>query len=114
MVGKIKPLLPSLREKKRYLVYEIISDKKIDLKGVKDNIKRKVMVFMGELGYSKAGIMFLDKDKENKGLIRVNSKYLDHLRTALILIKDLNNQNVLIKTIGVSGMLNKAINNYLM
>lgn len=112
-MSKIKPLLPALREKKRYLVYEVISDTKMNLSNIKENIKRKVMIFMGELGYSKAGIMFLDKDKENKGIIRVSSKYLDHLKTALILIKDLNNQNVVIKTVGVSGMLNKAINNYL-
>ena len=113
MVNKIKPLLPSLREKKRYLVYEIISDKKTNLNMVLSEIKRKVMNFMGELGYSKAGIMFLDKSNENKGIIKVSSKCLDYLKTSLILIKDLNNQNVIIRTVGVSGMLNKAINNYL-
>ncbi len=112
---KLKPLLPSLKERKRYLVFEIVSKSPISsAKAVSEAIMDVSTRFLGELGMAKAGIMVLNnKYKDNKGMIRVAHKYVDHLKTAIALVKKINNQDVIIKSKGVSGILKKAENRYL-
>jgi len=62
---KIKPLLPSLKEKKRYIAFEIISKRKItDLKQIQKEIWDSSLSFFGELGAAKAGLwVFSDQYK---------------------------------------------------
>ncbi len=109
----IKPVIPSLREKKRYLVYEIKTEKKIQLQEVKQEIEDKMLQFLGELGYGKAGIIILNEWQDNKGMLKVNTKYLNNVKTALSLITSIEGQRVLIKSIGVSGILSKAKDKFL-
>lgn len=104
----MKPLLPSLREKKRYVVFEIIGNK-IDKKKAEKEINSNLLKFLGELGVSRANIKIIgDSWKNNKGIIRVKVKYLDELKMSLGLIKKLDNKKVIVNVIGVSGILKKA------
>jgi ribonuclease P/MRP protein subunit POP5 len=112
MAMKIKPVLPSLREKKRYLVFEIISEHKIDnVESIEITILNQCNKYLGEMGMAKAGLLFL-KDKFNKtnqkGIIRVNNKMLDNLKSSLCFIKNIGKEEVIIKSVGVSGILKKA------
>ena len=114
---KLKPLLPSLREKKRYLAFKVVSEAKIgEFDAVSDAVFKGIEKFLGQLGMSKAGILFL-KDKWNpdlqRGLIRINHKNIDNLRAALTMVNKINNNDVIIQSIGVSGILDKAEKNYL-
>ena len=114
---KLKPILPSLREKKRYLVFEVISKKQIaNASVVYGALHTSTIELLGSLGASKAGIMFL-KDKYNqdlqRGMIKVNHKYVDHLRSALLMVEKIDNTDVIVKSVGVSGILNKAEQKYL-
>lgn len=109
---KLKPVLPSLREKKRYLAFKIISkNKNLDQNSVWNAISNGINAFLGDLGASYAGIQFL-KDKwnpgNNTGIIRTNHKYLDQVRAALILTRKINDQEIIIKSTGASGILKKA------
>jgi ribonuclease P/MRP protein subunit POP5 len=112
---RIKPILPSLKEKKRYLVYEIISDTKInDPKVVSEAIWDSSLGFMGTDTAAKAGVWVLeDKFKNQKGVIKVNNKYIEKLRTSLALIKTIKKKPVVVRTVGVSGILKKAENKYI-
>ena len=104
----MKPLLPSLREKKRYVVFEIVGNK-IDKKKAEKEINSNLLKFLGELNVSRANIRIIgDSWKNNKGVIRVKVKYLDELKMSLGLIKRLDNKNVIVNVIGVSGILKKA------
>lgn len=114
---KIKALLPTLKEKKRYLAFEVISKQKVtDFKPVSDEIMSKMLGLVGNLGLAKAGIQIL-KDKWNsrlqRGLIRVNHKHADELKAALTFIEKINDNEVIVRSVGVSGMLNKAEERYL-
>lgn len=114
---RLKPVLPSLREKKRYLAFEIMSKVKINSFGaIEQKIWDSALQLLGELGTSKAGIIIL-KDKYNpmlqRGLIRVNNKQVNNLRLALALIDNIEKTKVIVRTIGVSGILKKANNKYL-
>ena len=118
MIKKKKTkILPSAREKKRYLVFEIKSKQKIDdFDPIYQAIYQRCMRYLGELGMSKANIYIL-KDKWNsnlqRGLIRVNNKHAQELRAALSLVNDVNGATVSIKTVGMSGILKKAQEKYL-
>jgi len=101
-VIKIKPLSPSLREKKRYLVYEITSKEKITKNQATTMLKSAIKRYIGELGLAKAGIIYLDY-KNNKGILRMNNKEVNNVKAALSLI-----DNMIFKTIYTTGLLNKA------
>lgn len=114
---KIKPLLPSLREKKRYLAFEVISKDKItNFDAVSESIFNSTEQFIGKLGMSEAGLLSL-KDKWNsnsqRGLLRVNHKNVDKLKAALTMIEKIEEKDVIVKSVGVSGILNKAVDKYL-
>ncbi|MBU2639493.1 MAG: ribonuclease P protein component 2 [Nanoarchaeota archaeon] len=108
----MKTILPSLKEKKRYLAFEIVSGDKFNKTEIKNAITEEALKFMGTLNYGKAGIM-LTNLQENSGILKVNNKFLNELKSSLILIKDINSKRVIFKTKGVSGILKKAKNKYL-
>ena len=109
-------LKPVLREKKRYLAFEILSKSKLSFTAIKNAILTSCQQFLGQLGMAHAGIIILgdnfNKEKQ-KGLIRVNNKYVNELKASLALIKKINNKTVIIKSLGVSGILKKAYNKYI-
>jgi len=75
---KLKPLKPSIREKKRYLL----------IKGgsvSKEKIEKAILEFIGILGYSEASPTFIKKQTGNdEGLIiSVNRKAVDKVRASL-------------------------------
>ncbi len=109
--------MPSLRERKRYLAFEIISETPIENFGaVSRSITGTALEFIGELGCAEAGMMIL-KDKydsaNQRGLIRVNNKSLDKLRASLALIQQVGGQDVIVRSVGTSGIIKKAINKYI-
>ena len=117
MKGKIKPLLPSLREKKRYLAYEVISNSKFnDAVSVNKAIYDAANVFLGNLGMAKAGIIPINdkwNDKTQRGIIRVSNKHVDELKASLIFVKNIQGKDAMVKSVGASGILKKALNKYL-
>jgi ribonuclease P/MRP protein subunit POP5 len=102
----MKIILPSLKEKKRYLAFEIFSDNSFSKSEVFKAIKENALIFMGQLNYGKAGLMIINTNGK-KGILRVHNKFVNHLKTSLMLIKDINNKKLSIKTNKVSGILNK-------
>ncbi|MFH1063495.1 MAG: Rpp14/Pop5 family protein [Candidatus Woesearchaeota archaeon] len=99
------------------MAFEVISERPItDSKPVSSAISKKALDFLGELGCAEAGIILLN-DKYNaekqKGLIRVNNKSLDKLRATLALIDQIDGQNVIVRSVGASGIIKKAEGRYL-
>lgn len=110
----MKTLLPSLKEKKRYVVFDVISEQNLDKKDIENVIYNSCKNFIGEFSYSKTGINILSELGNNKkGIIRVNNKYVDYVKSSLMMIKEINGKKVVIKSIGVSGILKKAKERYL-
>lgn len=112
MAGKLKPILPTLREKKRYLAFEIVSKAKImEFSAVSGAIWSSALSFLGELGASKLGIWVLP-DKYNpltqKGIIRVSHRFVNELKASLALITKVEGQEVIFRSLTASGMLAKA------
>ncbi|MAG38553.1 hypothetical protein CMO90_00520 [Candidatus Woesearchaeota archaeon] len=108
----VKQLLPSLKEKKRYVVYEIMSKKKF--KNMSREIVKKANSFLGLFESAEAGLQNIDfNEKMQRGVLRVGVNKLDKLKMSLALINKLNDEEVTLHTIGVSGILKKAKNKYM-
>ncbi len=109
---KIKPILPSLRGKKRYLVFEIISEQKIDNPNmVSEAILDSCHKYFGEMGMANAGLLVLNNKYNNekqRGVIKVNNKMLNNLKASLCFVKTINGKPAIVKSVGVSGILKKA------
>lgn len=104
---KQKTLLLSLREKKRYVVFEIISENSFSYKDLKDAVIKAFKDLFGLDGLAKAGLEFIEY-KQNKGIIRVSAKGLDQLRASFCFVRKINKDDAVLRSVGVSGMLKKA------
>lgn len=109
---KQKALLPSLREKKRYLAFEVISELDLGFKDIKDSIISGLKELFGLDGLAKAGLNFVEY-KENKGIIRTSTKGLDMLKASFCFVRKINKHDVVLRSLGVSGMLKKVRSKFL-
>lgn len=95
-------ILPSSREKKRYVLFEVISDEKFFKDEIKNSIYQKTLEYLGEQGFAKAGVILV---KEN--IVRVNHKYKDEIIIILSLIREINNKKVMMNPLKTSGVIKK-------
>jgi len=116
-MNKIKALKPSLREKKRYIIFEILSKNQIKaFNNVAKAIKFSYKSLFGDIGMGEAGLLIIANkydSKKQKGMIQVNHKTLDKLRSALANIEQIEEQQVIVHSLGASGILKKAEVKYL-
>lgn len=108
------PLLPSLKEKKRYIAFEIIAKEKFGFKDVKAALEKALLTYIGLLGTAKAGLqVFPELYQDNQGLVRVEHQFDQHFKASLVLIDQINNQKAVVRSVGSSGILKKAQEKYL-
>jgi len=103
-------LKPSLKQKKRYVLFEIKAAKSFSLPEVSETVEASLLRFLGELGMAKASPLLV-KEKWNQEkqrfVLKVNHNYVDELKTAVILNKKIKNTPVLMRSIVTSGTLKK-------
>jgi len=111
-MGRVKALMPSLREKKRYIVFEILSKDKISaFSSVNKEIWNSMLSYNGELESGKAGLNILPEKynkKLQRGIMRVNNTYTERAKAALVLVDKIEGKKVLARSIATSGMIKKA------
>ena len=102
-------LLSSLKQKKRYLVFEVTSTKQFSVGEIEKEVFQALLSFLGELGVSRTAPMFL-KEKFNKQrfILKVNHKYVSETQAALSLIKTIKNTKVIVKSLITAGTIKKA------
>ncbi|MDI3474227.1 MAG: hypothetical protein PWR30_550 [Candidatus Woesearchaeota archaeon] len=108
---RIKPLMPSEREKKRYLVLECISKQNFDFSELQSALTNVVRNYIGLLGEAGAGIFFLKNSFEEQNqrfIIKVRNNYVDEVLASLALLNNINGNEVIMRSIFCSGSLNKA------
>ena len=87
-------LLPSLKEKKHYILFS----------GEKQKAEKALFEFLGILGMAKANPQVIWTAK-GKGIIMFNRQFADDIKTALVFSG--------IHTLGVSGTINKLKSKFL-
>jgi len=101
---KLKALLPTLREKKRYIVFEAFGKEDISQKAAMQSLMDNMQRFLGEFGMAKAGVILLKDWHKNRGILRVAHTQVDVVRAAIMLAKG---KDFMFKTLAVSGSLGK-------
>lgn len=98
---KLKPLRPTLREKKRYLAFEIIGKEQQADPWLTD----KLTAVLGAFGAAKAGVQAVEFNaKTQRGLLRVSAKGVDAVKASFLFL----DSGFIVRSLGVSGMLKKA------
>ncbi len=106
---KQKTLLPTLKERQRYLVYRINAAGGSSIPRANEHLIKECNTLLGVFDAGKAGIMNVKYDeKTRKGIIRLENKYVDKVKVCLGMMTLIGDKKVNIDTIYVSGMLNKA------
>ena len=104
----MKKIMPSLREKNRYIAYAIKTSKALKENTAKKAMYGEIVKKLGEFEAAKASLLILDDWIAGKGIIKVNNKYKDKVISALMLIDDLEGSKANIETKGVSGTIKKT------
>ncbi len=72
----MKPLIPSHKENKRYLL--------VKGNNLKENIEKAILEFSGTFGLAKCGLSFISSDSsKNSAVISVNRESVDLIRASL-------------------------------
>ena len=102
-------LRPSLKTKKRYIVFEIQAKESFSVADIQKEVDTALLFFLGQLGLSKSSPLFLkEKCKNNTFILKVNHNWVDEAISALILIKTIKKKPVLLRSVVVSGTIKKA------
>ncbi|MCD6274566.1 MAG: ribonuclease P protein component 2 [Candidatus Aenigmarchaeota archaeon] len=116
MKDKIKTLPSSYREKKRYVVFEIISDQKIEFEELIKSVFNYTINLIGILGVAKTNFRFMSdlyNEKKQIFVLRCLPKDVELIRLSMALITEINEKNVCIRSLGVTGTIKSARRKYL-
>lgn len=98
----MKPILPSMKESRRYLAFHI--DKRLQFEDAKSKIDKLFKEQVGTLGMARANLKLIENLFEgDKGVIAVSPNFVNELVFSLALSEDPR-----FKTLGVSGVVNKT------
>lgn len=101
-------LKPSERPKERYVAYEVASSNPLGWGADKALIK-EVNVLLGVFMAPKASITSIKYNPEKqRGILRIDRRFVDCLRTCFAMTKYINREGVMIKSIKTSGMVDKV------
>lgn len=107
----MKSLLPSLKEKKRYVLFEVISNSFFNEAEISAAIRGQFNEFYGEIGLAEAGVQLISgrwDQKGQQGIIRVSNKSTDKLKSVFPFIRGIKNNETVVRSLGTSGILQKA------
>lgn len=113
---KLSSLPPSMRENKRYIVFEIFAQGEIEFEELSKAIWRDSIRLLGELDVAISRIWPIEDlfNKERKiAVLRVNHNFVEKFKAVLALIKEIGNKKVAIKILGVTGTIKSAKERFL-
>ncbi len=104
--NRLKILKPTLREKKRYIAFQIISEEPIVYSDLEYGVWQTLLDFYGESGLSKTSLWMvknLYNSKKQIAVIRCNNKSVAQIIAGLGLITRLGDNRIITKVLKVSG-----------
>ncbi len=99
----MKPLTPTLKEKKRYIMYTLETNSSIQ----KHLIIKEIQKILGVFESARAGLQSI-KFSHNKGVLRVSLAALPHVRAAITMIKNIQEKECRIRIHKITGILKKT------
>lgn len=112
----LQTLPSSLREKQRYIIFELISEKDHELGAVVEAVWDTVLDLIGEHGTAEANPWILKDlydEEQQRGGIRVHKDHVEDVRAALALITKIGGVETTVHVLGVTGTMDSAEKKYL-
>ena len=111
---KLKILKPTLREKNRYISFQVISERgeEFTYSDLESAVWNTILDFLGERGVSKTSVWLLKDCWEQKrqiGILRCNHKSVQEVIASLGLINRLGDNRITFKILKVSGTIKSII-----
>ena len=104
----LKPIPPTLREKKRYIFFELQCDSALKKSDVNKALWNAFFELFGQLGAAEINPQLIEFDsKKNSGILKCSRNNVEKARTALLFLKKVSGKNVIPKTLKTSGTLKK-------
>lgn len=106
MQKKLKVLSPTLREKNRYIKFQVISEEPISYSDMEAAIWDAALDIFGEFGVSRTSMWLIKNlydDKKQISIIKCNNKTLQQVTACLGLISRLGDTRVIFKVLNISG-----------
>ncbi len=114
MREKPKYLPPTLRDKHRYIAFQVIGERPFKKEEVKRVIWDASLSTLGTLGSARAKPWFIKFDEKSQtGIVRVDRKHVEELRFALTLVTEINGSKAIFRTLGVSGTMKRLKRKFL-
>lgn len=98
--------MPSQRESKRYVFFRIHSSFGLSYNEVRNAAMNSLLNWMGSEDFAKAKPWLIKNLwKKDSGVIQCSHRYVDHVKVALGLIRQIGDSKVIFETYRVSGTL---------
>ncbi len=104
--------LPTLREKKRYIAFEVISERAVTRHEMWEEISGSVCSLFGDRGASEINAGLLSFDGQH-GLLRCERERTTEARAALACIYNARNGRISIAVLGISGTVRGAMEKFI-
>lgn len=98
--------LPAMKKKRRYLVFELVSDGSVTYTDMKNAVFNSLLNFLGEDGMSEADVRIIKNlwnQKNQSGFIQCSHRYVDKVKVALGLIHQIGESKVIFNVKKVAG-----------
>ncbi|MFH1391641.1 MAG: Rpp14/Pop5 family protein [Candidatus Diapherotrites archaeon] len=104
----LKPIPPTLRGKKRYVKFELISDQTLKEENVKKAIWSIFRGVFGEKGIAEQKLWVVKWNSvKNQGILRCSHTEEENVKTGLLFLKNVDKQETIPLILKVSGSLTK-------
>ena len=98
--------LPCLKEKKRYIVFRVHSEERIEYPNMKNAVWNSLENWLGERDLAKANIHIIKNlwnSSERTGFIKCSHRFVDEIKVGLGLIHQIGDSRVIFETLRVTG-----------
>lgn len=117
---KLKILPPTLRINKRYIVFELITQKQLSRLELIQIIWNNCLYYYGEIETSNFRLWLMrmfdfeskGDDYITKGILQCDRDCVEKVKVALCLANTFDNNKIVFHTLGVSGTIKSAINKF--
>ncbi|MCC5994005.1 MAG: hypothetical protein LM587_00175 [Candidatus Aenigmarchaeota archaeon] len=111
---KLKILLPTLRRKRRYILFKVISEQKIEYLSFKELLISTFLKFYGEHTFARFDFRLLDErwnENEQIGIARCAHNFVPNTIVVFGLLQRLGDIRINVKILKISGTINSLLKN---
>ncbi len=114
IMGLMLSMPPSLRERKRYLLFEVLGEQEVNKKELLKEIWDSMYSLYGDVGASESKLWLIEYHKREEttggvGILRCAHDKVDEVRASLACIHSVNGARVSIRVLRTSGTIKGAL-----